>query len=173
MTTPRVMVGSYVPPVHKMPPQRLPPVTVPNPKVVGKSPKEPEPGVLGNFVERNVRLLKKLGWTEFVQQRRQRSNFASLYSVHHPARQLLDFYKKRGGPIKMSTKAWSRERIDEALQQGAHKSCQEHIGFLREEFIDMIQKGQWVVLPVKAVRHIPDLRVLPPGVVPQRDRQPR
>ena len=173
MPSPRAMVGSYVPPVQEMPPRRLPPVTVPNPKVVGTSSKEPDLGELGNFVERDVRLLEKLGWTEFVQQRRQRSDFASLDSVHHPARRLLDFYKKRGAPIKMATTAWSRERIDEALQRGAHKSCQEHIGFLKEEFIDMIQKGQWVVLPAKAVRHIPGLRVLPPGVVPQRDRRPR
>ena len=141
--------------------------------MVGKSPKEPELGELGNFVKRDVRLLAKLGWTEFVRQRCQWSDFASLDSVHHPARRLLDFYKKRGAPIKMATKAWSRERIDEALQRGVHKSCQEHIGFLKEEFIDMIQKGQWVVLPTKAVRHIPDLRVLPPGVVPQQDRRPR
>ena len=73
----------------------------------------------------------------------------------------------------MAIKAWSRERIDEALQQGAHKLCQEHIGFLREKFVDMIQKGQWVVLPAKAVRHIPGLQVLPPGVVPQQDRRLR
>ena len=64
-----------------------------------------------------------------------------LDSVHHPSRILPDFYKKRGAPIKMATNAWSRERINEALQRGAHKLCQEHIGFLKEEFIDIIQKG--------------------------------
>ena len=37
----------------------------------------------------------------------------------------------------------------------------------------MIQRGQWLVLPAKAVLHLPGLRVSPPGVVPQRERRPR
>ncbi len=37
----------------------------------------------------------------------------------------------------------------------------------------MINKGQWIVLPFSAVQHLPGLRVSPPGVVPQRERQPR
>jgi hypothetical protein len=37
----------------------------------------------------------------------------------------------------------------------------------------MINKGQWVVLPAKAVLHLPGLQLSPPGVVPQRGRRPR
>ena len=37
----------------------------------------------------------------------------------------------------------------------------------------MINKGQWVILPAKAVLHLPGLRLSPPGVVPQRGRRPR
>ncbi len=37
----------------------------------------------------------------------------------------------------------------------------------------MINKGQWVVLPYSAVRHLPGLRISPPGVILQRNRGPR
>jgi hypothetical protein len=37
----------------------------------------------------------------------------------------------------------------------------------------MIQAGQWLVLPYRSVRHLPNLRLSPSGVVPQRDRRPR
>jgi hypothetical protein len=33
----------------------------------------------------------------------------------------------------------------------------EYIDFLQEEFVDMINKGQWVILPAKAVLHLPGL----------------
>ncbi|KAL3822916.1 hypothetical protein ACHAXA_010699 [Cyclostephanos tholiformis] len=36
----------------------------------------------------------------------------------------------------------------------------------------MINKGQWIVLLYSAVRHLPGLRISPPGVIPQRDRRP-
>jgi hypothetical protein len=36
----------------------------------------------------------------------------------------------------------------------------------------MINKGQWVLLPAKAVLHLPDLQLSPPGVVPQHGHRP-
>ncbi|KAL3806886.1 hypothetical protein ACHAXA_000796 [Cyclostephanos tholiformis] len=41
-----------------------------------------------------------------------------------------------------------------------------------DEFVDMIHKGQWIVLPYSSIRDLPGLRVSPPGVVPQRERRP-
>jgi hypothetical protein len=49
----------------------------------------------------------------------------------------------------------------------------DHIPFLEEEFVDMINKGQWVVLPFHSTKHLPGLRLSPPGVIPQRGRRPR
>jgi hypothetical protein len=37
----------------------------------------------------------------------------------------------------------------------------------------MINKGQWTILPYSLVKKLPNLRLSPPGVVPQRDRRPR
>ena len=41
--------------------------------------------------------------------------------------------------------------------QGFHKSCHEYVDFLREEFSDMIEKGQCVVLPVSVTKDLPGL----------------
>jgi hypothetical protein len=49
----------------------------------------------------------------------------------------------------------------------------EYIDFLHEEFIDMINKQQWIILPYSEAKELPGLRLSPPGVVPQRGRRPR
>ena len=65
------------------------------------------------------------------------------------------------------------ERLQAAMARGPHKSAIEHADFLREEFVDMINKDQWVVLPFEQVKLLPNLRVSPPGVIPQDGRRPR
>ena len=59
------------------------------------------------------------------------------------------------------------------ITRGPHKSCHEHITFLHEEFINMINKQQWIVLPYSVAKTLPGLRLSPPGVVPQRGRRPQ
>jgi hypothetical protein len=54
----------------------------------------------------------------------------------------------------------------------AHRSTLEFRDFLRNEFADMIEAGQWLALPYSVVRHLPNLWISPTGVVPQRDRRP-
>ncbi len=94
-------------------------------------------------------------------------------NVLHPARHLLCHYKHRSAPVKFSTPPWTRLQVQRTLSRGPHKSAYKYIDYLEEEFVDMINKGQWVVLPYSAVRHLPGLRISPPGVIPQRDRRPR
>lgn len=131
------------------------------------------PKELGEYIARDVKLLQQLGWRGFVQQRRSRSDFSDLRNVHHPAARLLHHYKHWGAPVKFSTPPWTKSQINRALHRGPHKSCHEYINFLREEFSDMIEKGQWVILPASVAKNLPGLRLSPPGVVPQRDRRPR
>ena len=73
----------------------------------------------------------------------------------------------------MWTREWSEEHIREAIQRGPHKSATEHVEFLRTEFVDMIQKGHWTLLPASLVEKLLGLRLSPLGVVPQRERRPR
>ena len=130
------------------------------------------PSDLGKCIENDVELLKRIGWEAFVKAKRKRGDIGSL-DFKHPAKRLLRDYRSKGAPIKLATKGWSKKRLKRALRRGAHKSCMDHLDFLQEEFVSMISKDQWVVLPFELVENLPGLRLSPPGVVPQRDRRPR
>ena len=131
------------------------------------------PPELGKYIERDVNLIKTLGWREFVRQRRPTSDLGPMHKIHHPAKRLLQHYRKHGAPVKFSTKPWPHKRIEQSMRRGAHKSCFDYLEFLEEEFVDMINKDQWVILPYSVVKDLPGLRLSPPGVVPQRERRPR
>jgi hypothetical protein len=73
----------------------------------------------------------------------------------------------------MKTPPWNLEQKRQALERGSHQSSKQHIGFLCEDFVDLMRKNQWVLLPADMVLHEPNLRSSPLGVVPQRDRRPR
>lgn len=117
--------------------------------------------------------MKQLGWTDFVKGRRKRGDLADVSTLPHPASRLLKHYKTHGAPVKFSTGAWSKYTLENALERGPHRSCMEYIDFLHEEFIDMINKQQWIILPYSEAKELPGLRLSPPGVVPQRGRRPR
>ena len=109
----------------------------------------------------------------FASQRDPRGDWGQVEDLQHPAAHLLTHYKKRGVPIETTTPAWTQGQREAALQRGPHKSAQDHIEFLREEYTDMIKKGHWILLPADLVKHMPWLRLSPLGVVPQRERRPR
>jgi hypothetical protein len=127
---------------------------------------------LGELIACDTALLQGLGWCGLVAHRRPSSNFVSLDNLHHPSRLLLCLYAHRGAPVKFAMPPWTCQHLQRALSWGPHCSSLEYIDFLQEEFIDMINKGQWVILPAKAVLHLPGLRLSPPRVVPQRNRCP-
>ena len=128
---------------------------------------------LHTLINQDVQLLNTLGLEEVVKLKRDGGDLSTLDKVNHPAQRLLKDLKHRGAPVRFSTEPWSSERVNMALARGAHKSCHGHMDFLYEEFVDMIQKGQWLVLPSSAVQDWPGLRYSPPGVVEQRERRPR
>jgi hypothetical protein len=129
---------------------------------------------LGKYAAVSASVLNDKGWESLVVQTRGRSNLQdSIGKVQHPAARLLDHYRKVGAPILMKTAPWSLSRRDTAVKRGCHPSATEYKTFLRGEMTEMVRRGQWMVLPYSAVRHLPDLRISPPGVVPQRDRRPR
>ena len=130
------------------------------------------PSELGKCVSDDDALLSELGWVKFVQRKRGTGDLGTL-DLNHPAKRLLQLYKERGAPAKMQQSSWSPSKLKQALSRGPHKSCYEFLDFLQQEFVDMISKGQWVILPFDSVKHLPGLRLSPPGCVPQRDRRPR
>jgi len=53
------------------------------------------------------------------------------------------------------------------MEQGSHHLAIQHLDFLEQEMLTMVQKGQWLVLPYKDIKNLPNLRLSPLGVVPQ------
>jgi hypothetical protein len=68
---------------------------------------------------------------------------------------------------------WYLQHKLAALERVSHQSANQHVDFLCEEFIDTINKGQWVLLPASVLLKERNLRLSPLGVVPQRDLRPR
>jgi hypothetical protein len=115
------------------------------------------PSDLFELIAHDTALLQRLGWRGLVAHRRPSSNFASLDNLHHPASRLLRLYAHSGALVKFAMPLWNCQHLQRALSRGPHCSSLEYIDFLQEEFVDMINKGQWVILPAKAVLHLPGL----------------
>lgn len=129
---------------------------------------------LGKYIAVASKTLASLGWTRFVVKSRGQSNISpGVAHIEHPARHLLHHLGHHGVPVALTTPPWSLERLDAAHARGSHLSSAAHSEFLRAEMADMVEKGFWAVVPYTQVRHLPNLRLSPIGVVPQRDRRPR
>ena len=112
---------------------------------------------LGECIDRDAALLKREGWKALIRNRRKRGDFGDVGKLDHPASRLLLHYKKHGAPVKCHGRDWDKALIDKALRRGPHRSCFEFIDFLEEEFVDMINKSQWIVLPYEDVKDLPGL----------------
>jgi hypothetical protein len=86
---------------------------------------------------------------------------------------MLNCLRTRGATVGLKKGKWTRAQKLDALERGSHQSACQHSDFLCEEFVDMIQKGHWVLLPAHMVLDEENLRISPLAVVPQRDRRPR
>ena len=129
---------------------------------------------LGKHLNTASSFLTQQGWLATVRAFRTPQDMPkSVEHLPHPAAHLLNHMRKNGVPIKMTTSPWSLEQRQQAMSRGPHKSSYEYQDFLESEMADMVEKGQWMVLPFHEVQHLPNLRISPIGVVPQRDRRPR
>ena len=129
---------------------------------------------LGKLISRDSELFHRIGWQTLIRQRRKGGDLSSLENVrHHPAHHLLRQYKYHGSTVGLHSPPWTEARLLQALRRGPHPSAKNYHDFLREEFTSMVAKGQWIVLPFNQVKHLPNLHLSPPGVIPQRERRPR
>ena len=162
----------------KMPASQRPCTTTSNPaftrKNVVQHPHERDQ--LDALIDRASSLFELAStWEEFASALRgTRSEFHSqVASLPHPAASLLAELSDVGASVETSTPCWNDGRKTAAMSRGPHKSARDHIEFLRQEFVDMINRGQWTILPARLLSDTIQLRLSPLGVVPQRDRRPR
>jgi hypothetical protein len=133
---------------------------------------------LGAYIDRDSKRLQEIGFERLVAERRGRSDFSSgMLDLPHKASTFLHHLKHHGATVSLSTPPSDKKRMEDTIKRGPHKSANEYAEFLREELLDFVQKGFWMVLPYKLLAKHPmlreRLRISPMGVVPQRARRPR
>lgn len=108
---------------------------------------------LGTYIDRDTKRLGEIGFAKLVSERRKRSDFSpGVRKLRHKAARLLDHLRKRGANVTLTTPPWSDQRKNETMARGPHKSSIEHADFLREELLDFVQKGFWMVLPYRLLK---------------------
>jgi len=129
---------------------------------------------LGEYAHMCSCLLRDRGWNAMILALQSDSDFhPAVHTIQHPAVHVLDHLCCHGAPVLMSTQPWTDAHRTAAIAQGSHLSARQHLAFLEHEMLQMVNKGQWIILPYHEVAHIRNLRISPLGVVPQRDRRPR
>jgi hypothetical protein len=133
---------------------------------------------LGTYIVHDANRLTKIGFKKLVEERRQRSDFyPNMKRLRHKAAPLLIHLKERGASVVHSTPPWTDQPRKDTLRRGPHKSADEFADFLREELLDFVKKGFWMVLPYWLLQQhknlISNLCISPMGVVPQRARRPQ
>lgn len=117
-------------------------------------------------------MLKELGWEGLVKSQPQAKDLSELH-ITHLAQHLFRHYKHHGTPEKIHTHAWTKLRIKQAMNCVAHRSCIDNMDFLESNFLEMINKNQWIVLSYPQIQDISSLQISPPEVIPQREYNPR
>jgi hypothetical protein len=126
------------------------------------------PGELGKWAMSQAQLLAKLG-----------STTTTLCAPEHPflPTSCSTIPTPTGlywGPKFLATLPWPITVLDQVYEREAHVlASKHHAQFLIEDMFDYVQMGYWAVLSYQAVRHIPELRLSPSGVVPQKEHHPR
>ena len=89
-----------------------------------------------------------------------------LDNIDHSAKKLLTDFKTKEFLVNFFTEPWIFKKMDAAINRGAHPSCNKSLVFLCEEFADMINKGQFVVLLAEVVKKLLWIRVSPMEAIP-------
>jgi hypothetical protein len=130
---------------------------------------------LGKYAARAEQELHHVGWHRFIRSRQgDRCIASTIPNLPHPATPYLARLRNSGVPVLTSGVPWTPKQRDDAVARGPHISATTvHRNFLYAEMWDMVQRRYWTVLPYRAVRNLPWVKIAPIGVVPQRDRRPR
>jgi hypothetical protein len=120
-------------------------------------------------------LMERLGWHRyFHQQQHPSSMHPCIGTIPHPTAEYLNKLASTGVPAYFTDDPWTESQLETVIQRGPHKSAAADFAqFIVEDMFDYVQMGYWVVLPYTSVQHLPNLRLAPAGVVPQRERRPR
>jgi len=130
---------------------------------------------LGKLVAQSVIAYQHASsWSCYARAIRKRSRISHcVRRLRHRASKYLDCLQQQGAPVHLTGAQPSLANLHARLLRGPHKSALEHVDFVRDKFADFCQQGFWTVLPFDCVKDLPNLRLSPLGVVPQRSQRPR
>ena len=139
---------------------------------------------LGKKIALTAELFDTHGFRALIKTLQGRGDLAKateLSKCWHPAQRLLKQLQRHGVPVVATTSPWTMDMLVARIKRGSHKSCDDHLDFLRQELLDFSMKGFWFLLPFKLLKkkwkkkyeNLKGLRVAPLGVIPQRDHRPR
>jgi hypothetical protein len=113
-------------------------------------------------------LQSSTSWSEFINKCKDPRGDLHPNVLHlpHRAAHLLNRLRISGATVATSSAPWSLQHKLSALERGSHQSAKQHMDLLCSEFVNMIKKGQWILLPATQVLNNRNLRLSPLGVVP-------
>jgi len=131
-------------------------------------------GALGKYAAHAESFLQGHCWAQFVRRCATHSTAQTLRDLPHNTAAFLHRLSTTGVPAPMMSTPWTLDQKDHAIHRGVHQSAtQQYRSYLEDEMAAMVEHGYWCVLPYRAVRSLPSLKISPVGVVPQRERRPR
>jgi len=105
-------------------------------------------------------MLRQLGWSHFIKTLQHPLDTApNITSLPHSAAPYLQRLADNGVPAPSHSQPWSKSKLPHLLRF--------------EDFLDMVQKGYWTILPFSSLKHFSHLKLSPAVVVPQQTRRPR
>lgn len=127
---------------------------------------------LGKIVVQSILAYRRLvSWPRYAQKARGRKRLSRrVKRLRHRAATYLERLRRQGAQAKVSGPPWSLEHLERCIARGPHKSAKDEADFVRNEMADFCDKGFYTVLPFDMVQDLPNLRLSPLGVVPQRNR---
>ena len=130
---------------------------------------------LGKSACTSAQEFTRLGsWEAFVSSLRVTTDISpDVRHLPHKAGRLLDHLRRRGAPVPLRTPPWTDQHLRRAIHRGPHKSARDQVEFVCREILEFCEQGFWAVLPLATALTVPNLRISPLGVVPQRERRPR
>ena len=119
-----------------------------SPKIIPTKPSHKKPNQismplsleLGEFVIYHAKAIKEQRWEAFLKQYRKRGDLGHL-KLNYPAISMLQNYKFKEVPVKLSTLSWSKQKLQQAILCVTYPSCNHNLKFLETEFIDMINQS--------------------------------
>jgi hypothetical protein len=107
-------------------------------------------------------------WDEFVNKSKDSRGdlYPSVAYIPRRAAHLLNRIRVWGATVATKSEPWSLQQNIAAFNRDSHQLASQHVEFLCSEFVDMLNAGQWILLPTRSIVNARNLRLRPLGVVP-------